>query len=105
MFGLGLGLGMHKHGIANPYAFPFISRVESDGGTIRDKAALLNLTYYLQSMMPNTKLLFCPELGVKLRTSGINNYVTKLYDVGPGCLDGDTDNSFKSTLFKWKYCP
>ena len=74
MFGLGLGLGMHKHGIANPYAFPFISRVESDGGTIRDKAALLNLTYHLQSMMPNTKLLFCPELGVKLRTSGIYNY-------------------------------
>ena len=32
--------------------------------------------------MPNTKLLYCPELGVKLRTSGINNYVTKLYDVG-----------------------
>ena len=67
---------MHKHGIANPYAFPFISRVESDGGAIRDKAALLNLTHYLQSMMPNTKLLFCPELGVKLRTSGI--YITKL---------------------------
>lgn len=84
MFGLGLGLGIHRHSNANPYAFPFISRVEADGGIIRDKTALLNLTYYLQSMMPNTKLLYCPELGVKLRTSGINNYVTKLYSIYSG---------------------
>ena len=66
MFGLGLGLGIHRHSNANPYAFPFISRVESDGGVIRDKVALFNLTNYLQSMMPNTKLLYCPELGAKL---------------------------------------
>ena len=65
MFGLGLGLGIHRHSNTNPYAFPFISRVESDGGVIRDKVALFNLTNYLQSMMPNTKLLYCPELGVK----------------------------------------
>lgn len=38
--------------------------------------------------MPNTKLLYCPELGAKLRISGVNNYVTKLYDLGPGMLDG-----------------
>ncbi len=105
MFGLGLGLGIHRHSNANPYAFPFISRVESDGGVIRDKAALLNLTYYLQSMMPNTKLLYCPELGVKLRTSGINNYVTKLYDLGPAMLDGAQTTALNQPFLSGNIAP
>ena len=105
MFGLGLGLGIHRHSNANPYAFPFISRVESDGGIIRDKAALLNLTYYLQSMMPNTKLLYCPELGVKLRTSGINNYVTKLYDLGPGMMDATQTTALNQPFLSGNIAP
>lgn len=105
MFGLGLGLGIHRHSSANPYAFPFISRVESDGGTIRDKAALLNLTYYLQSMMPNTKLLYCPELGVKLRTSGVNNYVTTLYDISSNMLDGTQTTAINQPYLSGNIAP
>ena len=105
MFGLGLGLGIHRQSNANPYAFPFISRVESDGGITRDKAALLNLTYYLQSMMPNTKLLYCPELGVKLRTSGINNYVTELYDISSNMLDGTQTTALNQPYLSGNIAP
>lgn len=62
---------------------PVYNRIITDAGLVRSKKALNSLTQFLLDLRENTKLLFCPELGIKLRTSGINNYITKLYDISP----------------------
>jgi len=67
---------------------PVYNRVLTDVGLVRSKKMLNNLTQFLLDLRENTKLLFCPELGVKLRTSGVNNYVTKAYDISPMLNDG-----------------
>ncbi|OCW94219.1 hypothetical protein A9168_08315 [Macellibacteroides sp. HH-ZS] len=73
------------------YMYPSVptsKRVLADAGTIKSRSTLNELTNKFLDLLPNTKLLFCPHLAVKLRESGIYKYVTKLYDVGPGMLDG-----------------
>lgn len=72
------------------YMYPSVGiskRVLADSGTIKSRSTLNELTTKFLDLLPNTKLLFCPHLAVKLRESGNYKYVTKLYDVGPGMLD------------------
>lgn len=73
------------------YMYPSVptsKRILADSGTIKSRSTLNDLTNKFLDLLPNTKLLFCPHLAVKLRESGIYKYVTKLYDVGPAMLDG-----------------
>lgn len=73
------------------YMYPSVGtakRILADAGTIKSRSTLNELTNKFLDLLPNTKLLFCPHLAVKLRESGIYKYVTKLYDIGPAMLDG-----------------
>lgn len=73
------------------YMYPSVGtakRILADVGTIKSRSTLNELTNKFLDLLPNTKLLFCPHLAVKLRESGIYKYVTKLYDIGPAMLDG-----------------
>lgn len=73
------------------YMYPSVptsKRILADSGTIKSRSTLNDLTNKFLDLLPNTKLLFCPHLAVKLRESGIYKYVTKLYDVGPAMWDG-----------------
>ena len=73
------------------YMYPSVptsKRILADSGTIKSRSTLNELTNKFLDLLPNTKLLFCPHLAVKLRESGIYKYVTKLYDIGPAMLDG-----------------
>ena len=73
------------------YMYPSVGtakRILTDAGTIKSRSTLNDLTNKFLDLLPNTKLLFCPHLAVKLRESGIYKYVIKLYDIGPAMLDG-----------------
>lgn len=69
-------------------AVPYSGRVIDDGGVNRNKRDTSGIVEKFLDLLPNTKLLVCPQIGVKLRESGIYKYSAKLYDVGPGMLDG-----------------
>ena len=65
----------------------YTDRVASDGGTIRDKS-LLSLMYDdALNLLPNTDLWYNFECGIKTRVSGLNTYVTKVYDLSANNRD------------------
>lgn len=57
------------------------NRVVADGGVLRNEATTLRLLKNsdYQDMMDNIKFAWFGEAGSKIRTSGINSYVTKAY--------------------------
>ena len=61
-----------------------IKRVKNDSGTIRSvpNNAMLSLMRENMKLGKDLKLFICPELtGNKFRTSGVNNFATKSYDI------------------------
>ncbi len=65
----------------------YSDRVTADSGTIRDKS-LLNAMYDdALNLLPNTDLWYNFECGIKTRVSGLNTYVTKVYDLSSNNRD------------------
>lgn len=59
----------------------FTQRVLADGGKIHS-SKLLEETYLAhKDLLPNTKILLMPEVGVKTRISESNEFINKLYDL------------------------
>ena len=59
----------------------FTNRVLADGGKIHS-SKLLEETYLAhKDLLPNTKILLLPEVGVKTRISESNEFINKLYDL------------------------
>lgn len=64
-----------------------ISRIEADGGLVRNKSMLYKLMQEQADLMPYCDLLYIPECGVKTRTVAATSttppyvYVPKLYDL------------------------
>ncbi len=90
------------------YMYPSVTtskRVLADGGTIKSRSTLNDLTNKFLDLLPNTKLLFCPHLAVKLRESGMYKYVTKLYDVGPAMLDGSQTTALNQPYLSGNIAP
>ena len=83
------------------YMYPSVGtakRILTDSGTIKSRSTLNELTNKFLDLLPNTKLLFCPHLAVKLRESGNYKYITKLYDIGPAMLDGAQTTALNHTV-------
>lgn len=90
------------------YMYPSVTtskRVLADAGTIKSRSTLNDLTNKFLDLLPNTKLLFCPHLAVKLRESGVYKYVTKLYDVGPAMLDGSQTTALNQPYLSGNIAP
>ena len=102
---LGLGLGLGPRNNKQYLSFDQKNRIIYDGGIARNQKALEDTLKFFNTLMPNTKLLYCPELGVKLRTSGINNYVTKLYDLSPAMLDGAQTTALNQPFLSGNVAP
>jgi uncharacterized protein (TIGR02145 family) len=68
-------------------AIAYNKRVLADGGTVVSKQAVIDGYKTMIDLLPNTKLMFCPNTGIKTRTIGIYNYLTKAYDMGIGGVD------------------
>lgn len=65
----------------------YSDRVALDGGTIRDKS-LLNAMYDdALNLLPNTDLWYNLECGIKTRVSGLNTYISKVYDLSTNNRD------------------
>lgn len=60
---------------------PFTRRVVADSGSIRSKGVAKRLLDFCieNDLFGDTKLLICPELGIKERILGVNKYATKVY--------------------------
>lgn len=70
--------------------YPSIShykRVLADSGSVIDKGLLISAFASYMNQLPETKLLFCPELGVKERTSGLNKFGVKMYGLDSANTD------------------
>lgn len=102
---LGLGLGLGPRNNKQYLSFDEKNRIIYDGGIARNQKALEDTLRFFNTLMPNTKLLYCPELGVKLRTSGIYNYVTTLYDLGPGMIDGTQTTALNQPYLSGNIAP
>lgn len=102
-FGLGLGLGPRNN--KQFLSFDEKNRIIYDGGIVRNQKMLEDTLKFFNILMPNTKLLYCPELGVKLRTSGIYNYVAKLYDVGPTLNDATQTTALNQPYLSGNIAP
>lgn len=62
-------------------SIPFSNRVLEDGGSIRDRVLLKSMYDDALNLLPNTDLWYNFECGIKTRVSGLNTYVTKVYDL------------------------
>ena len=60
----------------------FVKRVLADSGTQIDKEILLKVYADYLNNLPETEFLFCPQIAGKYRTSGVNQYINTLYDLG-----------------------
>lgn len=68
-------------------AAEYDKRVTTDSGTIRDRN-LLNAMYDdALNLLPNTDLWYNLECGIKTRVSGLNTYVSKVYDLSTNNRD------------------
>ena len=86
-------------------AAPHIDRVRLDGGVPTDNVQELLLLKRSNEELKNVlRLSYCPELhGNKIRTSGINNFITKGYDEATS--NDLTQTSSASQLFLDKIAP
>jgi len=66
---------------------PYRSRVLSDSGVISDLDKLTKLYIENLKLLDNTVLMWDGSAGLKTRTSGVNQYATKLYDMSAGNRD------------------
>lgn len=73
----------------DPQTLTYSARVQADGGTIQDLAATDRLIKDLRALglLTSATALFLSAGGVKLRSSGVTNYVTKWYDVSGNAND------------------
>lgn len=69
-------------------AIAYNKRVLLDSGTVISKQSVIDGYKTMIDLLPNTKLLYNFNSGVKTRTVGINSYLTKAYDMGINTLDG-----------------
>ena len=65
----------------------YSDRVALDGGSIRDKSMLKSMYDDALNLLPNTDLWYNLECGIKTRVSGLNTYVTKVYDLSTNNRD------------------
>lgn len=68
-------------------SIPFSNRVLEDGGSIRDRVLLKSMYDDALNLLPNTDLWYNFECGIKTRVSGLNTYVTKVYDLSANNRD------------------
>lgn len=66
---------------------PYRSRVLADSGVISDLEKLTKLYIENLKLLDNTVFLWDGSAGIKTRTSGVNTYATKLYDMSAGNRD------------------
>ncbi len=72
------------------YMYPSVQsakRITTDLGIVKSRSNFNDLTNKFVDLLDSTKFIYCPQLAVKLRTSGITNYITKLYDIGSAMVD------------------
>lgn len=60
----------------------FYTRWLADTGTQLDEELLLKVYADYLNNLPETEFLFCPQIASKNRTSGLNQYINTLYDLG-----------------------
>lgn len=65
----------------------YSDRVALDSGTIRDKVMLKAMYDDALNLLPNTDLWYNLECGIKTRVSGLNTYVSKVYDLSTNNRD------------------
>ena len=60
---------------------PFTRRVAADSGSIRSKGVAKRLLDFCieNDLFGDTKILICPEIGIKERVSGVQKFATKAY--------------------------
>jgi hypothetical protein len=87
----GKALDGAKENIADLKAvFPasaYFKRVAADSGVTFDRGMLLQAYGNYLKQLPETRILLIPELGAKLRTSGLNRYGVKAYDMSANAKD------------------
>lgn len=66
---------------------PYANRVLADSGVIGDIEKLTKLYIENLKLLPNTVYMWDGSAGIKTRTSGVNQYATKLYDMSSGNRD------------------
>ena len=94
-------------------AIAFYKRVIADSGTVGDRTILANLFTAKLKSLPTTQMLYFPHVGIKQRTSGLNKYASKVYDLGLSNIDAaqsteatqsyTTVNAAPSSLVGLKY--
>lgn len=67
--------------IAAAPVIPYRSRVLADSGVVNDISALTKLYVENLKLLDNTVFLLSSDAGMKTRTSGVNLFGTKLYDL------------------------
>jgi len=86
----------------------YMDRVLADSGIVRSESFTEQYTNFLkdQGRLANVKLLIAPEMGSKRRTSGVNTYVSKMYDaakkvVGVEKITDVRDRDFSADTGWW----
>lgn len=68
-------------------AIAFNKRVLADSGTVGDKTILAKLFTDKLKSLATTQMLYFPHVGIKQRTSGLNKFASKAYDLGLSNID------------------
>ena len=85
----------------------YTNRVLTDGGEVQDADITRSIInhLYANGTYSNTRLLFVPEAGIKVREDGVNKFVTYGYDLADAEVDSDTElitnGSFDTDITGW----
>lgn len=98
--GMWLNIGNSQHNSLLSYLqklFSYKTRVEADSGEVQDTDIVRQIYKHLQDnkTYDTTKLIFTPEAGIKIRESGVYDFITKGYDMAAG--DGVNQDPVQTT--------